>query len=296
MSAYYNEIDPYAAQWLRNLMDYDLILPGEVDERSIVEVHPDDLKGFTQCHFFAGIGGWSLAARLARWPDDRRLWTGSCPCQPFSVAGGAAASTIRDTCGLNFSGSLQSTVLQRYLESRLQASTLTLGSTLYSLTWKPWTTPSGAYRFRLRASVPRISGIGITGWATPTTRDHKDGAAPSVITSGRSDKLPHAVQLSGWPTAVAGDEKWRYSTTEAAMRRIQSGKQVSLEAIALISQGPGRLTTHGEMLIGSAAETTSGGQLNPAHSRWLMGFPPEWDDCAPTETPSFLNKRRNSSK
>ena len=210
--------------------------------------------------------------------------------------GGAAASTIRDTCGLNFSGSLQSTVLQRYLESRLQASTLTLGSTLYSLTWKPWTTPSGAYRFRLRASVPRISGIGITGWATPTTRDHKDGAAPSVITSGRSDKLPHAVQLSGWPTAVAGDEKRRYSTTEAAMRRIQSGKQVSLEAIALISQGPGRLTTHGEMLIGSAAETTSGGQLNPAHSRWLMGFPPEWDDCAPTETPSFLNKRRNSSK
>lgn len=90
MSAYYNEIDPYAAQWLRNLMDYDLILPGEVDERSIVEVHPDDLKGFTQCHFFAGIGGWSLAARLARWPDDRRLWTGSCPCQPFSVAGGGS--------------------------------------------------------------------------------------------------------------------------------------------------------------------------------------------------------------
>lgn len=87
MTAYYNEFDPYAAQWLRNLIDAGHIAKGEVDERSITEVQPDDLKGFTQCHFFAGIGGWSLAARLSDWPDDRPLWTGSCPCQPFSVAG-----------------------------------------------------------------------------------------------------------------------------------------------------------------------------------------------------------------
>lgn len=85
--AYYNEIDPYAAQWLRNLIAAGHIAPGEVDERSIVDVQPDDLRGFTQCHFFAGIGGWSLAARLAGWPDERPLWTGSCPCQPFSAAG-----------------------------------------------------------------------------------------------------------------------------------------------------------------------------------------------------------------
>lgn len=87
MIAYYNEIDPYAAAWLRNLIAAGHIAPGDVDERSIVDVQPDDLKGYTQCHFFAGIGGWSLAARLAGWPDDRELWTGSCPCQPFSVAG-----------------------------------------------------------------------------------------------------------------------------------------------------------------------------------------------------------------
>jgi len=85
--AYYNEIDPYAAQWLRNLIAAGHIAPGDVDERSIVDVHPDDLKGYAQCHFFAGIGGWSYAARLAGWPDDRPLWTGSCPCQPFSTAG-----------------------------------------------------------------------------------------------------------------------------------------------------------------------------------------------------------------
>ena len=87
MAAYYNEFDPYAAQWLRNLIAAGLIPAGEVDERSIVDVAPSDLAGYTQCHFFAGIGGWALAARLAGWPDDRELWTGSAPCQPFSVAG-----------------------------------------------------------------------------------------------------------------------------------------------------------------------------------------------------------------
>lgn len=85
--AYYNEFDPYAAAWLRNLIDAGLIPHGDVDERSIVDVAPSDLAGYTQCHFFAGIGGWAYAARLAGWPDSRELWTGSCPCQPFSVAG-----------------------------------------------------------------------------------------------------------------------------------------------------------------------------------------------------------------
>jgi DNA (cytosine-5)-methyltransferase 1 len=87
MVAYYNENDAYAAQWLRNLIGKGLIAKGEVDERSILDVAPDDLRGYAQAHFFAGIGGWSLAARLAGWPDERPLWTGSAPCQPFSVAG-----------------------------------------------------------------------------------------------------------------------------------------------------------------------------------------------------------------
>lgn len=85
--AYYNEFDPVAAQWLRNLIAAGHIAPGIVDERSIEDVRPSDLRGFTQCHFFAGIGGWPLALRLAAWPDDRPVWTGSCPCQPFSDAG-----------------------------------------------------------------------------------------------------------------------------------------------------------------------------------------------------------------
>jgi DNA (cytosine-5)-methyltransferase 1 len=85
--AYYNENDPFAAEWLRNLIRDGLIAPGDVDERSIEDVLPSDLAGYTQCHFFAGIAGWSYALRLAGWPDDRPVWTGSCPCQPFSAAG-----------------------------------------------------------------------------------------------------------------------------------------------------------------------------------------------------------------
>jgi DNA (cytosine-5)-methyltransferase 1 len=87
MTAYYNEFDPFAAAWLRELIKAGHIAPGIVDERSIEDVKPEELIEYTQCHFFAGIGGWSLALRLAGWPDDKPVWTGSCPCQPFSAAG-----------------------------------------------------------------------------------------------------------------------------------------------------------------------------------------------------------------
>ncbi len=87
MAVYYNDNDPFACAWLRELIKDGQIAPGDVDERAIKEISADDLKGYTQHHFFAGIGGWSYALRLAGWPADRPVWTGSCPCQPFSTAG-----------------------------------------------------------------------------------------------------------------------------------------------------------------------------------------------------------------
>ena len=84
---YYNEFDSNAAAWLRELINDGMIAPGDVDERSIIDVEAKDLEGYNQHHFFAGIGGWSYALRLANWRDDVSVWTASLPCQPFSLAG-----------------------------------------------------------------------------------------------------------------------------------------------------------------------------------------------------------------
>ena len=86
MTAYYNEIEPYAAQWLRNLEGAGHIAAGTIDHRDIRDVTPEDI-GHGQAHFFAGIGAWSHALRLAGVPDNANIWTGSAPCQPFSTAG-----------------------------------------------------------------------------------------------------------------------------------------------------------------------------------------------------------------
>ena len=83
----YNEIDLFAARWLRNLIDAGHLPRGHVSDRSIVKLKPESVQNFAQAHFFAGIGVWSYALRAAGWPDDRPVWTGSCPCQPFSKAG-----------------------------------------------------------------------------------------------------------------------------------------------------------------------------------------------------------------
>ena len=87
MRALYNEWERCPAQWLENLIAANLITPGTVDQRSIADLRGADLAGYDRAHFFAGIAGWELALELAGWPRDLPVWTGSCPCQPFSTAG-----------------------------------------------------------------------------------------------------------------------------------------------------------------------------------------------------------------
>ena len=87
VSDYYNDNDPGAAAWLETLCAAGEIPAGTVDKRSILDVRADELSRFRRVHFFAGIGGWAEALRIARWPADVPVWTGSPPCQPFSVAG-----------------------------------------------------------------------------------------------------------------------------------------------------------------------------------------------------------------
>ncbi len=221
------------------------------------------------------------------------------------------------TFGPHSSTSSKSAALQQSLESKLRAKTQILGSTLYKLTWRPWVTESGRLRSRLRASVLRISGTGSTGqqhlwvdgawvsleslrpWNTPDSTMMQAKSRPPVLgnrkpTDPQISLADQAFHLAGWPTTSCNNDRTGNPQSAMTMKREDGSKiQQRLQDFAAIC-GPARLTACGQMLTGSTAGMESGGQLNPAHSRWLMGLPPEWDACAPMETRSTLSKRKSS--
>lgn len=181
------------------------------------------------------------------------------------------------TFGPTSSTSSASSDLSMSLANRLQAVTQIHGSTLYKQTWKDWATPSGLCRLRQRESVRRTSESGPTGWPTPVANTN-----PQPETKRGLQHVSGAARLTGWPTPTATNND-RSPSVERAMsmwRPDGSKTQQRLQDFAGIA-GPLRLTVFGEMRTGSYVEMANGVQLNPAHSRWLMGLPRAWDELSP---------------
>lgn len=186
------------------------------------------------------------------------------------------------TFGPTSSTSSASADLSMSLANRLQQVTQTHGSTLYKLTWKEWATLSGLCRLRQRASVLRTSESGPTGWPSPVAND---STGSTHCYSGKNSdgtpkvclKLPGSVLLAGWVTPTTRD--WKDTSGMIAQR---DGKE-RLDQLPrqAYTAGPLRLTVFGEMRTGSYVEMGNGVQLNPAHSRWLMGLPHAWDESSP---------------
>lgn len=197
---------------------------------------------------------------------------------PLALQATAKEQTTSATCGqsgLNLSSSADLTL---FLANKLKAQLSTDGSTLFNLTWKEKTTSLGLRVSLLRASVRRISDTDCTSWRSPQRSDGEGGVMEIRPGTAGKYKLRDEVHLASWPTPLRADGRGSAGAAKHKNSELPN-------AVRLVS---------GDPPIGSTAKTEKPAQLNPAHSRWLMGLPPEWDVCAPTATPSSRKSRKPS--
>lgn len=196
------------------------------------------------------------------------------PVSLFHKPEGAEALLTSGTCGLFGEDSSPSAVLQRSLESRLIQRMAAYGSIEYALTWKRWAMPSGPPICALRALRHRTSGRDFIGWPSPMGRDGKHAGKDRPNRTGG----PSLAQLTaGWATPNAWDSQGSHGGGQGASLRTDA-----------------QMAVHGTKRSGSPAGTEKRGALNPDLARWLMGFPAEWDACAPMATPSSPSSRLSS--
>lgn len=216
------------------------------------------------------------------------------PCGPDPARANLSAQRekVRDsqtlgTCGPLCSGSSASCALALFLANKLRQQ-LT-GSILYQQTWKQKTTPSGRWYWAHIASALPISDSASTGWPTPNASNVKGaytdvGLIEKRKTAGRQQNLQDVAQLAAWATPCQRDYRCANLKPFSERGGGKKGEQLNNQVVHQVS---------GQMPSGSTAETVKKGQLNPAFSLWLMGFPvAEWENCAPQVTPSSRKLRK----
>ncbi len=264
--AYYNEKDPCAAQWLRNLIAAGLIADGDVDERSICDVQPDDVKNYVQRHYFAGIGGWSYALRLAGWPDDEEVDTGSCPCQPWSGIGKGLGADD-----------------ERHLWPELLR--LVKGSDATALFGEQVASKAGRDWFSgVRSDLEKL-GYEVGGAICALRargRKPKDGLCVEIEFPWKASRSePHTFvkeftgsqysHFAGWSTPSSRDWKDTPGMRTKALNPDGSIRKRVDQLPRQVANFIGANSTESTVSMGGL------GVLNQDFSCWLMGFPVEWE-------------------